>query len=89
MHSRRGLLCVAVVDWPLDMAIRAAITCSTLVRFPNKDVQARGLDILLIVDNVRFWEMLHLYLIEAEWRIYATVNYATIGSDNGLSPIRC
>ena len=25
-------------------------------------------------------------LIEAEWRIYAPVNYTIIGSDNGLSP---
>ena len=25
-------------------------------------------------------------LIEAEWRIYVSVNYAIIGSDNGLSP---
>ena len=28
-------------------------------------------------------------LIEAERRIYASVNYAIIGSDNSLSPIRC
>ena len=27
-------------------------------------------------------------LIEAEWRIYASVNYTNIGSDNGLSPDR-
>ena len=27
-------------------------------------------------------------LIEAEWRIYASVNYAIIDSDNGLSPDR-
>ena len=27
-------------------------------------------------------------LIEAEWRLYASVNYAIIGSDNGLSPVR-
>ena len=26
------------------------------------------------------------YLIEAEWRIYVSVNYTIIGSDNGLSP---
>ena len=25
---------------------------------------------------------------EAEWRIYALLNYAIIGSDNGLSPVR-
>ena len=25
-------------------------------------------------------------LIEAEWRIYTSVNYTIIGSDNGLSP---
>ena len=28
-----------------------------------------------------------VWLIEAEWRIYALVNYAIIGSDNGLSPV--
>ena len=28
------------------------------------------------------------YLIEAEWRIYASVNKAIIGSDDGLSPVR-
>ena len=27
-------------------------------------------------------------LIEAEWRIYASLNWAIIGSDNGLSPVR-
>ena len=27
-------------------------------------------------------------LIEAQWRIYASVNYAIIGSDNGLSAVR-
>ena len=27
-------------------------------------------------------------LIEAEWRIYASVKYTNIASDNGLSPIR-
>ena len=26
------------------------------------------------------------WLIEAEWRIYAQFNQATVGSDNGLSP---
>ena len=26
--------------------------------------------------------------IEAEWRIYASVNKTIIGSDNGLSPVR-
>ena len=30
---------------------------------------------------------LHLY-IEAEWRIYASLTSAIIGSDNGLSPVR-
>ena len=31
----------------------------------------------------------YLYcLIEAEWRIYASVNWAIIGSDNGMSPGR-
>ena len=30
-----------------------------------------------------------IYFIEAEWRIYALVNLAIIGSDNGLSPGRC
>ena len=27
--------------------------------------------------------------IEAEWRIYASMNYDNIGSDDGLSPGRC
>ena len=27
-------------------------------------------------------------IIEAEWRIYASFNWAFIGSDNGLSPVR-
>ena len=27
-------------------------------------------------------------LIEAEWRIYASLNWVIIGSDNGLSPVR-
>ena len=26
--------------------------------------------------------------MEAEWRIYASVNYSIMGSDNGLSPVR-
>ena len=30
--------------------------------------------------------LLHL-LIEAEWRIYASLNWAIIGSDNGLPPV--
>ena len=29
-----------------------------------------------------------LSIIEAEWRIYASVKYANIGSDNELSPVR-
>ena len=29
------------------------------------------------------------YLIEAEWRIYASLNWVIIGSDNGLLPVRC
>ena len=29
-----------------------------------------------------------LQLIEAEWRIYASLNWVIIGSDNGLSPVR-
>ena len=28
-----------------------------------------------------------IWIIEAEWRIYTSVNYATIGLDNGLSPV--
>ena len=27
-------------------------------------------------------------LIEAEWRIYASLNWVILGSDNGLSPVR-
>ena len=30
----------------------------------------------------------YLVVFEAEWRIYASANYAIIGSDNGLSPLR-
>ena len=33
-----------------------------------------------------FWH--HCQLIEAEWRIYASLNWVIIGSDNGLSPGR-
>ena len=29
-----------------------------------------------------------IWLIEAEWRIYASLNWIIIGSDNGLSPVR-
>ena len=29
-----------------------------------------------------------IQLIEAEWRIYASLNWVIIGSDNGLSPVR-
>ena len=29
-----------------------------------------------------------LQLIEAEWRLYASLNYDIIGLDNGLSPAR-
>ena len=28
------------------------------------------------------------YVLFAEWHIYVSVNYAIIGSDNGLSPVR-
>ena len=31
---------------------------------------------------------IELKLIEAEWRLYASVTWAIIGSDNGLSPGR-
>ena len=31
----------------------------------------------------------HVKLIEAEWRIYASVNFTIISSDNGLSLDRC
>ena len=31
---------------------------------------------------------LFIYFIEAEWRIYASLNWVIIGSDNGLSPVR-
>ena len=33
------------------------------------------------------WNLIY-ELSEAEWRIYASVNYTTIGSDNGWSPDR-
>ena len=32
--------------------------------------------------------MVNLQLVEAEWRIYASLNLAIIGSDNGLLPDR-
>ena len=44
--------------------------------------------------HVRFVTLLYVQqfvwvkLIEAEWRIYASLNRAIIGSDNGLSPVR-
>ena len=34
------------------------------------------------------FRILRVDIIEAQWRIYASVNYAIIGSDNGLSPGR-
>ena len=34
------------------------------------------------------WYAQCLKLIEAEWCMYASVNYTIIGSDNGLSPAR-
>ena len=30
-----------------------------------------------------------IQIIEAEWHIYASVSYVTIGSDNGLSTVWC
>ena len=35
-----------------------------------------------IYDDDKTW------LIEAEWRIYTSVQHTSIGSDNGLSPVR-
>ena len=39
-----------------------------------------------------FSHITHFYgvivTIEAEWRIYASLNWVIIGSDNGLSPVR-
>ena len=32
--------------------------------------------------------ILIVWLIEAEWRIYASATWTIIGSDNGLSPVR-
>ena len=32
---------------------------------------------------------IHSFLIEDEWRIYASLNWIIIGSDNGLSPVWC
>ena len=34
-----------------------------------------------------FWLIEIYFLIEAEWRIYVSVNYTIIHSDNGLSPM--
>ena len=35
----------------------------------------------------RPWLLIN-WLIEAEWRMYASLNWIIIGSDNGLSPVR-
>ena len=45
------------------------------------------------VKNRAYWVRTYVfiwawYLLEAEWRIYASVNYASIGSDNSLSSVR-
>ena len=42
-------------------------------KFPTQTPVTRILDVFL--------------LIEAEWRIYASLNWVFIGSDNGLSPV--
>ena len=39
---------------------------------------------IVLIENALFFD----WLIEAEWRVYASVNYAIIDSDNGLSPDR-
>ena len=41
-----------------------------------------------MIFEVIFSNGVFIELIEAEWRIYASVNYTIIGSDNGLSPGR-
>ena len=42
-----------------------------------------------LLNNERelFWEYLHEFIV-AEWRLYASVNKAIIGSNKGLPPIR-
>ena len=48
-------------------------------------VNALGIDDISI-----FWWFLRslVWLIEVDWRIYASVQQAILGSDNGFSPIR-
>ena len=41
-----------------------------------------------VYETSNIWYVDISWLIEAEWRIYTSVNYAIISSDNGLSPAR-
>ena len=41
-----------------------------------------------VYETSNIWYVDISWLIEAEWRIYTSVNYANISSDNGLSPAR-
>ena len=52
---------------------------------------ADGNNIKYICDFYTYWCELDtrwLYLIEVEWRTYASVNVADIGSDTGLSAVQ-
>ena len=39
------------------------------------------------IDDLYAWYDREYTLTETEWLIHVSVNYATIGTDNGLSPI--
>ena len=69
-------------------------------RNPNRCLWCYSSSLLAAIGNLlRTWEVQigydfsmntdeHTWLIEAEWRIYARVSYAIIGSVNSLSPGR-
>ena len=40
-----------------------------------------------LVDELDVWDIYYIHHIEALWRTYALINYAFIGSGNGLSSV--
>ena len=56
-------------------------------RYCSSEVYIHVLTCNVNYTHETLWELgCHLKLIEAEWRIYASLNYTITGSDNGLSP---
>ena len=39
-------------------------------------------------ENGEWYALIYELVIEAKWRIYTSVQFTNIGSDNGLSPVR-